>query len=117
MEIPFADNWFIYLPFLAVLIVFYLGLFKSMNPKENEFHGGTFFYRHFQGPMSALGKEFTLINKHVRDYTDKLPKPVPYPSAGIYYDDPQDLVDPNTFRATTGFIVRVKNDTVADHFK
>ena len=36
---------------------------------------------------------------------------VPHPLAGVYYDDPKDLVDPNRMRATVGFIVKDKEQT------
>ena len=45
------------------------------------------------------------------------PLKVPHPLAGVYYDDPKDLVDPNKMRATVGFIVKDKNDTDLKHFQ
>ena len=41
---------------------------------------------------------------------------VPHPLAGVYYDDPKDLVDPNRMRATVGFIVKDKEQTDSEHF-
>ena len=42
---------------------------------------------------------------------------MPHPLAGIYYDDPKDLVDPHKMRATVGFMVGNKSETDYEHFQ
>ena len=109
-----AEYW--YITILAVILVasWYLGAFTTMQPAEVEFHGGTFFYHNLQSSTSNLGNLiFTQVAADVKKYVDTLPTKVPYPLAAIYYDDPGDLVDSDTMRVSVGFIVRVKNDTVA----
>ena len=53
----------------------------------------------------------------MRVYTQTLAKKVDYPLAGIFYDDPKDLVDETKFRASTGIFVCIRNNTVREYFK
>jgi hypothetical protein len=53
----------------------------------------------------------------MRVYTNTLAKKVDYPLAGIFYDDPKDLVDETKFRASVGIFVCIQNDSVRDYFQ
>ena len=66
--------------------------------------------------MKNLAKVFDPIGKDVASYEKTLPKKQPYAIGGIYYDDPNSLVDPDKMRVCAGVLVRVRTPTVESYF-
>ena len=112
-----AEYWYITTLVMVLAGAWYLGVFTTMRAAEVDFPGGTFFYHNLQTSASNLSSLYAQVEADVRKYVDTLPEKVPYPLAGIYYDDPGDLVDPDTMRVSVGFVVKASSDTVAEHFK
>ena len=66
--------------------------------------------------MKALAKVFDPITKDVAAYEKTLPRKMACSIGGIYYDDPNSLIDASKMRVCAGVLVRVRTPTVESHF-
>ena len=102
---------------IFILVMYKIGVFSGVkDPEEKPFPGGTLFYREYVGLSSGFRSEFNKVDKEMKAYVKSLGREIVYPLAGIYYDDPKDLVDQTKFRGSVGIFVSHTNAPLVAHF-
>ena len=102
---------------LAIYFTYKIGVFRRVTVEEGEFHGALYIYKNIQCNIKDVGEQIAAINRDRENYVAKQPKKLHHPVAAIYYDDPQDLVDPATCRITLGIMMRADDGTCKAHFE
>ena len=104
--------------FAAILLLFlaYLGVFTPITVTETPFPGGYFFYKDLQVSTKKLGPVFADVVKDIEAYHKTQPKRANLICGGIFYDDPNSLVDENKMRLCAGVLVRASNQVIHEHF-
>eukprot|EP00536_Pseudo-nitzschia_multiseries_P013217 jgi/Psemu1/290727/fgenesh1_pg.548_\ len=88
--------------------IWYSGALSRISFRRGTIGPRVFFHRVAKGPYNSVGPLFrevdTFLRTHglVEDETENKNKVVP---AGIYYDDPKSVKDPNDLRYAVGFLV------------
>ena len=97
---------------LTVGFATWLGIFRSVPISRKLFPGGQFYYINYKGHVKNLGPVFEKLYGMVQKVEKEIDMKFIYHFAGIYYDDPDNLVDPEQFRATIGIITHFYHDKV-----
>ena len=93
------------LGFIAVFVLWYLGVFSRVEVSEDVFYGGVFIYKDWRGPISQVGQAFGPVMADVAEFRSNEPRKFSLPMMGIYYDDPQNLKDASMNRASIGVLL------------
>ena len=112
-----TEYWFVVLFIFLVAFAYLLGIFTSVEPKESQFPGGSFYYKDIQVSSNGLGELFKEIRKHIKDLESKQTDKGVYVPGGIFYDDPGSLQYQNKMRVVAGVLVRADNSDTENYFK
>ena len=89
----------------------YMGLFSKLTISDRTFPGGYFVFYDYQGHINSVQLFHENLQKSLGIDTSKLTKMT------ITYDDPFNLKDPRTFRASLGFLLPTYDAALFDKFK
>jgi hypothetical protein len=81
----------------------WFGVFSGIKITERKFDGGLFFYNDYQGHIKNIGSSFQGICSLRSKLFGQIDGAYP---TGIYYDDPNSLVNQNLLRASTGLLIK-----------
>ena len=103
---------------VAALLIFlvWVGFFKSIKIEPKVFPGGTFIYKDYKGSVKQLGTAHSVILRDLAAWKSTQPKNIITPCMGIYYDDPYNIKDPESFRASIGILSSFKNDEMINFY-
>lgn len=96
---------------LILLFALYMGLFTKLQIIEDKFPGGFFVYYDYQGHINSANLFHQNLQKSLGLDTSNLTRMT------ITYDDPFNLVDPRSYRASLGFILTDFDQNKIDEFK
>ena len=84
----------------------WFGVFTNIKISEQKFDGGVFFYLDYQGHIKNIGTQFRAICSDRSKLFGRIDGVYP---TGIYYDDPNSLVNQNLLRASTGLMIKTSD--------
>ena len=96
---------------LFIIFAVYMGMFSKLTISEEAFPGGYFVYYDYQGHINSVQLFHENLQKSLGIDTSKLTKMT------ITYDDPFNLVDPRTYRASLGFLLPKYDADLFEKFK
>eukprot|EP00350_Pseudokeronopsis_sp_OXSARD2_P013983 CAMPEP_0170544796 /NCGR_PEP_ID=MMETSP0211-20121228/3426_1 /TAXON_ID=311385 /ORGANISM="Pseudokeronopsis sp., Strain OXSARD2" /LENGTH=194 /DNA_ID=CAMNT_0010848535 /DNA_START=83 /DNA_END=667 /DNA_ORIENTATION=+ len=89
-----------------------------MNISERTFSGGYFVYFNYQGNVKSVGTQYEKLMEDLGKFTSKkLTCGTDYQCLGIYYDSPDNLINPDHMRTSLGYLLPSKDDLVINHFE
>ena len=96
----------------------WLGALKKMKIYDAKFPGGYFIYKDLACPVHKLGEPFAKVHQLKKEFF----KAEGYvinesPSMGIYYDDPDNIVDPSGMRVSVGFLIPFADEKLFTFFE
>jgi hypothetical protein len=96
---------------VIMLFSVYMGLFNKLTVSERLFPGGFFIYYDYQGHVNSVSLFHENLQKAVGVDCSKFARMT------IIYDDPFNLRDARTFRASIGFLLKDYDKVLFDKFK
>lgn len=89
--------------FVALLVLgymYYLGFWDPQKAIKVTFEGCDFLYFEAQCPYKDVGELFSRMEKDISDTFEEFE----YTSAGVYFDNPEMVVEPHMTRSAIGII-------------
>jgi len=96
---------------LVMVFAAYMGIFNKLAVNEDKFPGGYFVYYDYQGHINSVNLFHKNLQKSLEIDTSKLPQMT------IAYDDPFNLLDPRSYRASLGFLLTEYDGQLIEKFK
>ncbi len=103
--------WVICIFVALILFSAYMGLFTKLEIHEKPFPGGYFIYYDYQGHINSVALFHQTLQKALGIDCSKFTKMT------ISYDDPFNLMDPRSYRASIGFLMKDYDKSLFDKFK
>lgn len=103
--------WIVGISVAIILLSVYMGIFSKLTISEKKFPGGYFIYYDYQGHINSVALFHQNLQKAVGIDCSKFPRMT------ITYDDPFNLKDPRTFRASIGFLLQEYDPALFAKFK
>jgi len=97
---------------LLILFAIYMGLFSKLTITERAFPGGYYVYYDYQGHINSAQLFHKTLQRSLEGVDCSRLTPMT-----ITYDDPFNLVDPRTFRASLGFLLPTYDADLLAKFK
>lgn len=95
-----------------MLYAFYMGMFTKLEVKEGEFPGGFYVYYDYQGHINNA----TLFHQNLQKSLEGVDTSNLIQMT-IAYDDPFNLRDPRSYRASLGFLLPHYDSNLVEKFK
>lgn len=94
-----------------ILFAVYMGMFNKLTIEERKFPGGYYVYYDYQGHINSVRLFHQNLQKSLGIDTSKMPQMI------ISYDDPFNVKDPRTYRASLGFLLKDYDGELFEKFK
>lgn len=95
-----------------LLFMWYMGMFQKLDINVNDFEGGFYVYYDYQGHINSVNLFHENLQKEIKDVDFNKVKQMT-----IAYDDPFNLIDPRTYRASLGFLFENYDKPTFDKFE
>lgn len=103
---------FIGLFIVLFLFMWYMGTFTKLEITVDSFHGGFYIYYDYQGHINSVSLFHQNLQKEIKDVDYSKLKQMT-----ITYDDPFNLKDARSYRASLGFLMEDYDKTTIEKFE